>query len=120
MELFVCAHAHSHNILVRCYAVSYTHLDVYKRQLLGKLTPVAWVAGMTLRRSSASDNSKLPEELQELLNRSSNELSSGEIKELRQFLHEFIDCYAFLGQSLGRTSLVQHRINTCLLYTSVP
>ena len=97
--------------------VSYTHLDVYKRQLqsntlLGKLTPVAWVAGMTQRRYRASDNSKLPEELQELLNRSSNDLSSGEVKELRQFLHEFKDCFAVRGQSLGRTSLVQHRINT--------
>ena len=29
--------------------------------LLGKLTPVAWVPGITQRRSSASDTSKLPE-----------------------------------------------------------
>ena len=47
-------------------SVSYTHLDVYKRQ----------------------------------------------VKELGQFLHEFKDCFAVRGQSLGRTSLVQHRINT--------
>ena len=38
--------------------------------------------------------------------------SSGEVKELTQFLHEFKDCFAVRGQSLGRTSLVQHRINT--------
>ena len=44
---------------------------------------------MTQRRSSASGNSKLPEELQELLNISSNDLSSGEVKEFKQFLHEF-------------------------------
>ena len=81
--------------------------------LLGKLTPVAWVAGMMQQRSScASDTSKLPEELQELLKRSSNNLSGGKVKELRQFLHEFKDCFAVRGQSLGRTSLVQHRINT--------
>ena len=80
--------------------------------LLGKLNPVAWVAGITQRRSSSSDTSKLPQELQELLNRSSYDLSSGEVKELRKFLHEFKDCFAVRGQSLGRTSLVQHRINT--------
>ena len=61
---------------------------------------------MTQRKSSASDTSKLPEELQELLSRSSNDLSSGEVKELGQFLHEFKDCFAVRGQSLGRTSLV--------------
>ena len=45
---------------------------------------------MTQRRSSASDTSKLPKELQELLNRSSNDVSSGEVKELR-------DCFAVQG-----------------------
>ena len=49
------------------------------------------------RRPSSSDTSKLPEELQELLNRSSNDLSSGEVKELGQFLHEFKDCFAVRG-----------------------
>ena len=29
-----------------------------------------------------------------------------------RFLHEFKDCFAVRGQSLGRPSLVQHRINT--------
>ena len=87
-------------------------ITLQTNMLLGKLTPVAWVAGITQRRSSASDNSKLPEELQELLNRSSNDLSSGEVKELRQFLHEFKDSFAVRGQTLGRISFVQHRINT--------
>ena len=80
--------------------------------LLSKFIPVAWVAGMTQRRSSASDISKLPEELLDLLNRSSNDLSSGEVKELIHFLHEFKGCFPVWGQSLGRTSLMQHRINT--------
>ena len=80
--------------------------------LLGKLTPVAWVAGITQRRPSSSHTSKLPEELQKLLNRSSNDLSSGEVKEVRQFLHEFKDRFTVRGQSVGRTSFVQHRINT--------
>ena len=51
--------------------------------LLGKITPVAWVAeddAMTQRRSSTTDISDLPEELQELLNRSSNDLPSGKLK----------------------------------------
>ena len=50
-----------------------------------RLWPVAWVAGMTQQMSGASDTSKLPVELQELLNKSSNDLSNGEVKELRQF-----------------------------------
>ena len=60
------------------------------------------------------DNFKLPEELQELLNRSSNDLSRGEVKELGQFLHEFKVVLQFGDNhwELGRTSLVQHRINT--------
>ena len=58
-------------------------VTLQRNTLLGKLTPVAWVAGITQRRPSPSDTSKLPEELQELLNRSSNDLSNGEVKELR-------------------------------------
>ena len=50
---------------------------------LGKVSPV--VAGMTQQRYSASNTSTLPEKLQELLNSSSNDLLSGEVKELRRF-----------------------------------
>ena len=74
--------------------------------LLGKLTPVAWVTGMTQRSCSATETFELPEELQELLNRSSKDISSGQVKELRRFLHEIKDSFADQGQSLGRISLV--------------
>ena len=74
-----------------------------------RLTPVA---KMTQRRSSNTDTSELPHELQELLNISSINLSRGEVKELRRILHEFKYSFAVREQSLGRTSLVQHCINT--------
>ena len=38
---------------------------------LGKISPVDWEAGTTQQRANASDTLKLPEELEELLNRSS-------------------------------------------------
>ena len=53
---------------------------------------------MMQRRSNGLDNSKFPEELQELLNRSSNDLSGGEVKELRWVLHEFKDSFAVREQ----------------------
>ena len=68
--------------------VSYTHL-----MFLDKLIPVAWVAEMTQRRCSTTDTSELPEELQELLNRTSNDLSSDEIKELRPVSYTHLDVY---------------------------
>ena len=75
------------NVPIRVANILDQSITLQSNTLLGKLTPVAWVAGITQRRPSSSDTSKLPEELQELLNRSSNDLSSGEVKELGQFLH---------------------------------
>ena len=73
-------------------------VTLQRNTLQGKFTPVVWVAGMTQQRSSALDTCSLPEGLQDLLNRSSNNLASGEVKELRWFLHEFKDSFAVREQ----------------------
>lgn len=65
---------------------------------LGKISLVAWVAGITEQRSSASDTFKLPEENKDLLIRSSDDLWNGEIKEFRQFFHELKDAFTVWGQ----------------------
>ena len=65
---------------------------------LGKISLVAWVAGITEQRSSASDTFKLPEENKDPLNRSSDNISNGEFKEFRQFFHELKDAFTVWGQ----------------------
>ena len=66
---------------------------------LGKIFPVAWVAGMMHRKRRVSDTSKLPKELKELLNRSSDNVSRGEVEVFRLFLHEFKDALQFGASS---------------------
>ena len=99
------------NVPIRVANILDQAITLQTNTLLGKLTPVAWVARMTQQRSSASDNSKLPEELQELLNRSFN-LLRGEVKELRWFLHEF------KNSSPKINNFCQELLRHCLLYTS--
>ena len=56
------------NVPIRVANILDQAITLQSNTLLGKLTPVAWVAGITQRRSSASDTYKLPKEMQELLN----------------------------------------------------
>ena len=60
---------------------------------------------MTQRRSTASDTSELQEELEELLNISSDDISKAEVKELKQNLNEL------KAASAVRTR-PEHRVNT--------
>ena len=50
------------NVPIRVANILNQAITLQSNTLLGKLTPVAWVAGITQQRFSSSDNSKLPED----------------------------------------------------------
>ena len=49
------------NVPIRVANILDQAVTLQSNTLLGKLTPVAWIAGMTRRRCSATDTSELPE-----------------------------------------------------------
>ena len=59
-----------------------------------------------------NDCSKVPEHLEELYQRSISRLSSDQQQQVRNLLCEFSELFSNGPQDLGRTDVIQHRINT--------
>jgi hypothetical protein len=62
--------------------------------------------------SDSSGEIKMPEHLTDLLERSSQHLSSDEISQVEKLLYEFQDIFSKGDHDLGCTGLVKHTINT--------
>ena len=57
-------------------------------------------------------STKVPDFLEDLLNRSSRHLDAGQREEVAGLLTEFADVFATSDDDLGKTGIVKHRIDT--------
>ena len=100
------------NIPVRIFNPSPSNKVLKKGTLLGTITVVDEGEVEIAPNYTVEDYDRIPEHLRELLERSTEELPEQYHQDIANLLIEFQDVFSQEDNDIGRTNLVEHRINT--------
>nr|XP_034331590.1 uncharacterized protein LOC117690875 [Crassostrea gigas] len=97
---------------LRLMNVSATNRTIQPGTVVGKLSPVSEMEAVQCSIGAANCNKEIPKHLQELFNSSTKVLGNHDKGKARDLLIRYSDLFSETDEDVGRTSVVQHKIDT--------
>ncbi|XP_055998786.1 uncharacterized protein LOC125664117 [Ostrea edulis] len=80
--------------------------------VVGKLSPISEMVAVLCTKKAANNTQEMPKHIQELFDSSTKNLGCHEKDMARDLLIRYSDLFSVTDEDVGRTSIVQHKIDT--------
>lgn len=97
---------------LRLMNMSATNRTIQSGTVVGKLSPVSEMEAVQCSIGAANCNKEIPKHLQELFYSSTKVLGNHDKGKARDLLIQYSDLFSETDEDVGRTSVVQHKIDT--------